>query len=69
MVISPAGLVPETDFAGEDQQQLQTTDPSSCQRWRPTSANPQLSDSNENLVLGPRWVLDNKRDWPTDRLT
>jgi hypothetical protein len=24
-------------------------------------------DSNKNLVLGPKWVLDTKTDWPTDR--
>jgi hypothetical protein len=24
-------------------------------------------DSNKNLVLSPRWVLDSKTDWPTDR--
>jgi hypothetical protein len=28
---------------------------------------PQLSDSNKNLVLGPRWVLHSKTDRPTDR--
>jgi hypothetical protein len=33
----------------------------------PTSTNPQLSDSNKNLVISPRWVLDTKTDWPTDR--
>jgi hypothetical protein len=29
VVVSPAGLGPENDCAGEGQQQLQTTDPSS----------------------------------------
>jgi hypothetical protein len=33
------------------------TDPSSCQRRRPTSIKQQLSDSNINLVFGPRWGL------------
>jgi hypothetical protein len=28
---------------------------------------PQLSDSNKNLVISPRWVLHTKIDWPTDR--
>jgi hypothetical protein len=28
---------------------------------------PQLSESNRNLVMGPRWVPNTKRDWPTDR--
>jgi hypothetical protein len=32
MVMCSAGLGPENDFAGEDQQQLQPTDVSSCQR-------------------------------------
>jgi hypothetical protein len=32
----------------------QMTDPSSRQRGLPTSTKPQLSDSNKNLVLGPR---------------
>jgi hypothetical protein len=40
----PAGLGRENDCAGEDQQQLQTTDPASRQRGRPTSTNAQLSD-------------------------
>jgi hypothetical protein len=34
---------------------------------RPTSTKPQLSDSNKNLVISPRWVLDTKTYWPTDR--
>jgi hypothetical protein len=66
MVTSPRGLGPENDCAGEHQQQLQTGDPFSCQRGRPTSTNPQLSDSIKNLVVSPRWVLDTKTDWPTD---
>jgi hypothetical protein len=45
----------------------QRTDPSSPQRERPTSTNPQISDSNKDLVLSPRWVLYFKTDWPTDR--
>jgi hypothetical protein len=66
MVMSLAGLGTEKSCAGEDQQQLYTTGMSSHQRGRPTSANPQLSDSNKNLILGPRLVLDTKRDWPND---
>jgi hypothetical protein len=50
----------------EGQQQLWTTDPSSRQRERPTSTKPQLSDSNKNLVVSPRWVLYPKIDRPTD---
>jgi hypothetical protein len=67
MVASPTGLGPENDYASEGQQQLKTTDPSSRQRERPTSTNPQLIDSNTNVVLSPRWVLYSKREWPTDR--
>jgi hypothetical protein len=69
MVMSPVGLGHENDCAGEGQHQFEMTDPSSRQRWRPTSTNPQLPVSNKNLVLGPRWVLDTKTDWPTDRLS
>jgi hypothetical protein len=57
MVTTPTGRGPENDCAGEGQQQLLTTDPSSRQTERPTSTNPQLSDSNKNLVIWPRWVL------------
>jgi hypothetical protein len=32
MVMSPAGIGPENDCAGEDQQQSKTTDPSSLER-------------------------------------
>jgi hypothetical protein len=62
--MSPAVIGPENDCAGEGQQQLYTTDSSSRRRGRPTSTNQQLSDSNINLVLGPRWVLDRKMDGP-----
>jgi hypothetical protein len=31
------------------------------------STNPQLSDHNTNILMGPRWVADIKKDWPTDR--
>jgi hypothetical protein len=67
MVASPKGLGPENECAGEGQQLLLTTDPSSRQRERPISTNPQLSDRNKNLVVSPRWVLYSKTDWPTDR--
>jgi hypothetical protein len=42
------------------------SDTSSRQRERPTSTNPQLSDSNKDLVVSPRWVLYSKTDRPTD---
>jgi hypothetical protein len=67
MVTNPTGLGPKNDCIGEDQQQLQTADPFSCQRERPTSTNQQLSDSNKNVVVSPIWVLDINTDWPTDR--
>jgi hypothetical protein len=57
MAMSPAGLGPENNCAGEDQQLLQTTGPASHQRGRPTSANQQVSDSGKNLVMCPRWGL------------
>jgi hypothetical protein len=69
VVVSPAGLGPEDDSAGEGQQQLSTTDPASRQRGHPTSTNPQLSNSKKNLVLGPKRGLDTKTVWPTDRLS
>jgi hypothetical protein len=40
MVMSPAELRPEKDCAGEAQQQLKITDPTSRQRERPTTSNP-----------------------------
>jgi hypothetical protein len=66
MVASPTGLGRSNDCSGEGQQKLYTTDPSSRQRERPTSTNLQLSDSNKNLVVSPRWMLYSKTDWPTD---
>jgi hypothetical protein len=57
-------LGPKNDCADDDQQQLQTTDLSSRQRQRPTSTNPELSDSNKNLVVSPKWVLYSKTHWP-----
>jgi hypothetical protein len=69
MVTSLMGLGSENDCAGEGQEQLKTTDPSSRQRERPISTNLQLSDSNKNLVVSPRRVLYSKTDWPTDRLS
>jgi hypothetical protein len=40
---------------------------SSRQRERPRSTKKQLSNSNKDLALRPRWVLYSKIDWPTDR--
>jgi Tol biopolymer transport system component len=44
----------------------QMLDPSFCHKTRPTSANPQMPDSNKN-VTGPRWVPDTKTVWFTYR--
>jgi hypothetical protein len=72
MVMSPLGLRPERDCAGENQQQQYITDQSSRQRGPHKIANPQLSKENtsikenEKLVAGHKWVPDTKTDWPTD---
>jgi hypothetical protein len=65
MVMSPARLGPENDCTGETTV-IVKTDPSSHQTGRPTSTNPKLSDSNKNLVLGPKWGLTPRQ---TGRLT
>jgi hypothetical protein len=57
MVMSPAELGHKNDYAGDDQQQLQITDPPSRQKVRLTCTNPQLCDNNKNLVLGSVWGL------------
>jgi hypothetical protein len=44
----------------------QMTDPHSRQRELPISTSLQLSDSNKDLVLSPRWVLYSKTDWLTE---
>jgi hypothetical protein len=67
MVTSLKGLGAEKDYAGESPQHIQKTDPSSRQAEPFTLTNPQLSDSNKNMVVILRWVLDTKTDWPTDR--
>jgi hypothetical protein len=70
--MSPVGLRSEKGCAGDALQKLKITDPTSRQRGRTTSTNPQLSNDNScegggKLVVGPRWVPDTKTDWPTDR--
>jgi hypothetical protein len=45
--MNPAGLGPKTGCTGDTQQQLKTTDPTSRQRGRPTSTNPQLTKNNQ----------------------
>jgi hypothetical protein len=47
--MNPVGLGSEKGCAGDEQQKLKklkTTDPTSRQRGRPTSTNPQLSKNN-----------------------
>jgi hypothetical protein len=69
MVVSSAGFGPELDCSGKAQKQLyeQITDTSSHQRGRPTSRIPHLSERKKSLVMGFRWEIDTKIDWPTDR--
>jgi hypothetical protein len=59
--MSPEGLETENDFAREGQQELYTTDQSSCQIGRLTSTDLQLSDSNKKFVLGSRWGLTTRQ--------
>jgi hypothetical protein len=56
-------LGPNNDYAGEGEQKLLITDPSSHQRGRPISTDAQLSDSSR----GPQVGLDTKTDWLIDR--
>jgi hypothetical protein len=49
------------------------SDPKTTTRWggpgaerAPHITNPQLSDSNKNLVVSPWWVLYSKIDWQSD---
>jgi hypothetical protein len=52
--------------AGEGQQHIQKTDPSSRQRGRPTKTRPYLSNKNKYLVMSPRWGSTPRlTDWPT----
>jgi hypothetical protein len=67
MVASTKGLGPEKECADKGQQRIQKTDRSSRRRGRPTSTNPQLSDSNKNVFVSPRWVFYSKTDCSTDR--
>jgi hypothetical protein len=56
---------PTLYHASDSTVSVQTTDPFSRQRERPTSTSLQLSNSNKDLVLSPRGVLYAKTDWPT----
>jgi hypothetical protein len=67
MLVSSMGLRCEKGCAGDARQKLKTTDPTSRQRGRPTSTNPQLFKNNQK-EKGKSWsrVPDTKTDWPTD---
>jgi hypothetical protein len=54
MIMNPAELGPENECFNEAKQKLETT--------VTTSTKPQLSDSKKNLVMGPRWVPDTKKN-------
>jgi hypothetical protein len=71
MFLSPVGLRSEKGCAGDDRQKLKITDPTSRQRGRSTSTNPQLSENNQrekrkNWSRVPDGCLTPRR---TDRLT
>jgi hypothetical protein len=58
MLMSPVGLRSEKGCAGDAQQKLKSTDPTSRQRGHLTSTNPKLSKKKnqiewEKLVAGP----------------
>jgi hypothetical protein len=58
MVASTKGLGPEKDCAGKEQQHVQKTDPSSCQRGRPTK-----QDRNCQTVINIRsWAPHGARE-------
>jgi hypothetical protein len=58
--MSPVGLRSEKGCAGDAQQKLKTTEPTSRQRGRRTSTNPQLSKNNSRQK-GKTW------SWVPDR--
>jgi hypothetical protein len=72
MLMSPVRFRPDKRCAGDAQQKLKTTDPTSRQ-----SAHPHQQIRNclkiinkkeiEKLVAGLRCVLDTRTEWPTDR--
>jgi hypothetical protein len=61
MVVSPTGLTPKKDCAGEAHQQLNITDPSSRQIGCPSINMSQLSEENFHEIEGKYWsrVPDN----------
>jgi hypothetical protein len=71
MLMSPVRLKSAKSCAGNAQQKLKTTDPTSRQRGAPHQQTRNclkiIKERRENLVAGPRWVPDAKTDWPTAR--
>jgi hypothetical protein len=69
--MSPVGLGSEGGCAGDAQQKLKTTDPTSRQRGRPTSTYPKLSknimqERIRKIGLGYQmdaWHQDGLADW------
>jgi hypothetical protein len=56
MLMSPVGLRSEKGCADDVRQKLKATDPTSRQRGRATSTNPQLSKNNKREE-GENWSL------------
>jgi hypothetical protein len=72
MVMSSSRLRPEKVCADEVQQQLQVTDASYRQLWRPIIIENKClkimsTEEREKLVAVPRWRPDTRTDWPNDR--
>jgi hypothetical protein len=70
MLMSSVGLISEKDCAGDARQKLKTADPTSRQRGRPTSTNPQFSQNNQReggkIGRGSQmdaWHQDRLADW------
>jgi hypothetical protein len=55
MLMSPVGLRSEKGCTGNARQEQKSTDPTSCQRGRPTSTNPKLSKKNNRRENGKNW--------------
>jgi hypothetical protein len=73
MAVSTAGLRTKSDCSGKAQKQLYSKLQTRhlVREGATKITNPQLSERNfmekEKLVPGPRWAIDTKTDWPTDR--
>jgi hypothetical protein len=68
MVVSSAGLRPESDCTGKAQKQLYSklqTHPL-VREGAPYQETRNRQRDKRNLVMGSRWDPDTKTDWPTD---